>query len=180
MGASPVRLFESHWDSGVWPYVRIGLPGGRYLEIEFAAGVEFQNRVWIGIGNAPRVLLGYDSGHFSFPTMRIQEVLDLSLRMDTHPAVPLLLLPGAYLVEGEPFPSEAATQWLLRSPGFQDHYLAPLLHELARNMVSEQKWEFTEQRGWINNGRYSQRNPASGMSILGVDDYRLIRQFFSS
>ena len=91
------ELFQSYWDSGVWPYIRLALPGGRYIEVEYAAGVEFQTRVWVGFDHAPRVLVGYDSGHFSFPTMRIQEVLEVALRMDACPAAPTLLLAGAYL-----------------------------------------------------------------------------------
>ena len=82
-------------------------------------------------------------------------------------------------MEGEPFPSEVAGAWLRHSPGFETCYLAPVLHELSQNVVSELKWEYTEDRGWTNNWRYSQRNPSSGMSILGLDDYRLIREFFN-
>ena len=170
--------FQSQWDSGVWPFVRFGLPDRRYLEIEYAAGIEHQNRVWIGVADGPRVLLGYDSGHFSFPTMRIQEVLDLAERMDCHPAAPLLLLAGAYLVEDEPFPSDAAWRWLRQSPGFEDTYLDAVLKALAQNVVSGLRWESTENQGWINNWRYSQRNPTSTMSILSDEDFRFIREFF--
>lgn len=48
------ELFQSHWDSGVWPYVRLALPGGRYIEVEYATGVEFQTRVWVGFDRTPR------------------------------------------------------------------------------------------------------------------------------
>ena len=170
--------FESQWNAGVWPFVRFGLPNHGYVEIEFAAGIEYQNRVWIGASEGPRVLLGYDSGHFSFPTMRIQELLILADRMDCHPAAPLLLLAGAYLVEGEAFPLDAVTCWLQQSPGFQDKYLDVVLKGFAENVVPELRWESTENRGWINNSRYSQRNPASTMSILCHEDFQLIRDFF--
>jgi len=128
--------FQSQWDSGVWPFVRFGLPERHYVEIEYAASIEHQNRVWIGVEDGPRVLLGYDSGHFSFPSMRIQELMGLAERMDCHPAAPLLLLPGAYRVENEPFPSDAARRWLRQSPGFQDTYLDAVLKELSQNVAS--------------------------------------------
>jgi hypothetical protein len=170
--------FQSLWDSGVWPFVRFELPERRYVEIEYAAGIEQQNRVWIGAADGPRVLLGYDSGHFSFPSMRIEEVLSLAERMDCHPAAPLLLLAGSYLIENEPFPSDAASRWLRRSPGFQDRYLDAVLKELAQNVALGLKWESTEKLGWINNGRYGQRNPASTMSIISDKDFRFIGEFF--
>src|SRR5262249_20420217 len=52
--------FQRHWNSGDWPYVRFGLPDRCYVELEYAAGIEFQNRIWIGMTNGPHVLLGYD------------------------------------------------------------------------------------------------------------------------
>lgn len=172
-----VERFESQWDSGTWPFIRFGLPDDRYVEIEYAAGVEYQNRVWIGEGEGPRVLLGYDSGHFSLPTMRIQELQDIAERMDCHPAAPLLLLDGAYLVEGETFPFDAVTRWLRQSPGFRDHYLDVVLKGLTENVVPGLRWDSTENLGWINNWRYSQRNPESTMSILCDEDFHFIRNF---
>src|SRR5262249_15686988 len=129
------ECFQSHWASGFWPFVTFELPDRHYAEIEFAASIEHQIRVWIGVQDGPRVLLGYDSGHFSFPTMRIQEVVDLADRMECHPAAPLLLLSGAYLIEDEPFPMDAARRWLRHSPGFQEAYLDAVLSKLAGNVV---------------------------------------------
>jgi len=104
----------------------------------------------------------------------------VAAQMNSHPAAPLLLLEGAYLVEGELFPSDAVRRWLQSSPGFQDAYLTSVLHGLAQNVVSDLRWELTDHRGWTNNWIYSQRNPASGMSILGLDDYRFIREFLNA
>jgi hypothetical protein len=170
--------FQSQWDSGRWPFIRFGMPDNRYVEIEYAAGIEHQNRVWIGTGEGPRVLLGYDSGHFSFPTMRIQELLDIAGRMDCHPGASLLLLDGAYLVEGEPFPLDVVARWLRQSPGFQDAYLDAVLKGFAENVIPGLRWQSTKNQGWINNWEYSQRNPASAMSILCDEDFRFIRDFF--
>ena len=173
-----IERFQSQWDSGAWPFIRFGLQDDLYVEIEYAASIEYQSRVWIGTGEGPRVLLGYDSGHFSFPTMRIQELLDLAERMDCHPAASLLLLDGAYLVEGEPFPLDVVARWLRQSPGFQDTCLDVVLRGFAENVVPGLRWESTENRGWINNSQYSQRNPTSPMSILCDEDFQFIRNFF--
>ena len=172
------KRFQSHWNSGVWPYVRFDLNDGGYVEMEYAAGIEHQNRVWIGVTDGPRVLLGYDSGHFSFPSLRIQEVLELASRMNGNLAAPLLLLPGAYLTSAEEFPFESARQWLKDSPGFREEFMDAALAELAKNVVSKLVWEFSDDCGWINNWQYGQRNPASPMSILGPEDFRFIRDFF--
>jgi hypothetical protein len=173
------RIFKSNWSSGLWPYVRFGLPQRRYIEIEYAAGIEYQNRVWIGAEGGPRVLLGYDSGHFSFPSLRIRELVDLAMNIDGHPAAPLLLLEGAYLLEGEPFPAEQVERCLRQSPGFQETYLDLIVSGLGEHAVPGLSWTLTEDRGWINNWKYSQRNPASTMSILRLEDFGFIREFFS-
>lgn len=172
--------FETHWDAGVWPYVRFGWPGDRYIEIEFAAGIEHQTRVWIGRLEGPRVLLGYDSGHFSFPSLRIEEVLQIAERRHGHPAAPLLLLAGAYLRPSDEFPREAVRQWLKDSPGFQMEFMDTVLNQLSRRVVSKLAWEFSEDRGWTNNWRYSQRNPGSQMSILSDTDFHFIVEFFGA
>jgi hypothetical protein len=33
-------------------------------------------------------------------------------------------------------------------------------------------------RGWVNNGRYGQRNPNGAMSVLADGDFSFIRDFF--
>jgi hypothetical protein len=172
------ELFRSFWAAETWPYVRFGIPGRGYVEIEFAAGTEHQNRVWVGTANGPRVLLGYDSGHFSFPAFRVCEVLELAERMDGHPAAPLLLLPGAYLIEGQELPSEIVGGWVEKQPGFRRKYMELVLAELGKNVVSPLEWRFDEDFGWVNNWPYSQRNPSSTMSILRGEDFRFIQEFF--
>jgi hypothetical protein len=47
------RLFQHRWDAGIWPFVRMPVDGSRYVEIEYAAGIEYQTRVWIGEMTAP-------------------------------------------------------------------------------------------------------------------------------
>ena len=47
-----------------------------------------------------------------------------------------------------------------------------------RSVVPDVRWRNDEHLGWINNWRYSQRNPSSEMSLLSPDDFQSIRLFF--
>jgi len=171
------RLFERHWDAGVWPFVRLPAGESRYVEIEYAVDVEHQQRVWLGEGNR-RVLMGYDSGHFSFPAFRASEVLALANLITAHPSAPILLLPGAYLSAGETLAPEQVTKWLSVVPGIKTEFVAPIRASLLSHVVPEVQWRHDERLGWINNWAYSQRNPKSPMSILTDADFTFIRQFF--
>jgi hypothetical protein len=174
------RLFERHWKAGVWPFVRLLVDGSRYVEIEYAAGIEHQNRVWIGGGGGRRVLMGYHSGHFSFPSFRITEVLALANRIGAHPSAPLLLLPGAYMEAGEILSTETVTRWLTQMPGIRMEFIPLVLPPLLENSVPDLHWKMDERLGWINNWQYSQRNPQSPMSILTTDDFIFIHEFLGS
>lgn len=170
-----LAIYQSHWNAGVWPFVRFAIGHNRYAEIEYSAGIDYQNRIWIG-DSETRVLLGYDSGHFSFPALRLQEVLQIAEKVPGPNS--LLLLAGAYLQQAETLPADQVASWLRRSPGFQVRYLDAVVSELAKYVVKDLRWHFTETHGWINNSKYSQRNPDSPMSILSTEDFSLIREFF--
>lgn len=170
------RRFKALWDSRTWPFVQLPLTDSCYVELEYAAGVEYQTRVWIGEHGGRRVLLGYDSGHFSFPTFRIQEVLALADRMGGHPSAPLLLLPGAYLMTGEAFPTETVRRWVEQTPGLKMEFAQVIVDTLSKNVVGRLQWDFDETCGWINNWKYSQRNPKSPMTILSTEDFQFIRK----
>jgi len=171
------RLFERHWDAGVWPFVMLPLEGSRYVEIEYAAGVEHQERVWIGEVGGRRTLLGYYSGHFSFPSFRIMEVLALANRISSQPSVPLLLLPGAYMQANEFLPAEMVRRWVTQVPGIKTEFIPKVIAPLLENSVPQLYWKLDERLGWINDWQYSQRNPRSPLSILTADDFRFIQEF---
>ena len=164
------RLFQRHWDTGIWPFIRLHLDGSRYVEIEYAAGAEHQNRVWIGEIDTRRALLGYDSGHFSFPSFRIQEVLALADRMTGHPSAPPLLLPGVYRTTDDTLPAEMVESWLSQVPGIRREFIPLIVNQLLKNVIPKLRWNFAQPLGWTNNWQYSQRNPQSPMSILTTDD----------
>ncbi len=169
------RRFKALWETHAWPFVQLPLNDSCDVEVEYAAGAEYQTRVWIGEGGR-RVLLGYDSGHFSFPSLRIHEVLALADRMNGHPSAPLLLLPGAYLMNGEAFPSETVTRWVEQTPGLKTEFTRVIVDTLSKNVVGRLQWDLDESLGWINNWKYSQRNPESPMTILSREDFQFIRK----
>lgn len=47
------------------------------------------------------------------------------------------------------------------------------------NVGTDVLWEHDAQRGGINDGKYSQRNPQSRLSVLTADDFEYIQTFFS-
>lgn len=164
---------------GVWPYVRVELPSSRYIELEFAGGVQYQDRVWIGDGaGTRRVLLGYHSGHFSLPALRVEEVSWLARATDSA-ASNLLWLATAYVQEG--VESLAfATRLASRLPGILPDNAGAAAAALIDNLTFERlKWVEDGKLGWINNSSYSQRNPKSKLSVLKQADFTYIREFFS-
>jgi hypothetical protein len=175
-----VRFFKRHWDDGAWPFVRLALDDSRYLEIEYAEveEMEAQDRVWIGSGDGRRVLLGFESPHFSFPTLRMAELLMIANRLKEHRSTPLLLLRGAYLTAADKPPKDAIRTWLQLVPGIPPESIPDILAHVVKNVVPEVQWRKDPALGWINNGLYSQRNPKSKMSVLEKQDFQFIQWFF--
>jgi hypothetical protein len=173
------RLLELHWDAGVWPFVRLPI-NNRFVEIEFAADVELQERIWLVDSAGRRVLMGYHSGHFSLPSFRIAEVMKLQKSWIAHPSAALLLLPGAYICTDDTLPLDAVTEWVKKIPGIEAGYVPKLVESLLENRAPDLQWKLDERLGWINNSSYSQRNPDGPMSVLGLDDFRFIHQFLGN
>lgn len=169
---------DRHQEAERWPYIRVPLPGARYIEYEFAAGTEYQDRIWIGhLSGSERVLLGYHSGHFSLPALRLPEVIWLSEQSD-HAASSLLWLTAAYLETGS-YPLCLAEHLASHLPGLLPGQARPAARALLERLcVTDLRWRPDPLRGWINNWDYSQRNPTSALSILTAQDFAYIRDFF--
>jgi hypothetical protein len=163
---------------GRWPYIRLSLPESRYIELEMAASIEFQDRFWIGhLSGSERVLLGYHSGHFSLPAFRLEEVHWLAAHFEASPA-PLLWLSATYL-DGGVLPVAFAENLVSRIPGASRAGIRPLAEALLQNItVSDLVWSRHPTLGWVNNWSYSQRNPESPLSILSQSNFSYIRGFF--
>ena len=171
--------------SVAWPVFPLEIDSDRYVEVEWASGVEFQDRVWIGSrASAHRALLGYDSGHFSLPGLRPNELVWLLERLgqtSAHPASGLLLVSMCYVPEPDTLLTERLTSLCARIPGARFE----LAGTMAANMVERQlapagaRWERKAGLGWCSTWMYSQRNPQSPMSVLSEAEFGFIDQFFS-
>ncbi len=176
-----LQQFDKRYEEGIWPFVRINLDQQRYIEIEYAAGIEYQTRFWIGQGDR-RVILGYNSGHFSFPAFRIEEIMSLSSYWENTngAAAAILLLTGVYLPKVEPKYVEFISSLFAKLPGItkDSQIIAQAFAE--GSVVSRVKWKKDRKLGWTNNGEYSQRNPSSVMSTLSNSDFEFIDSFLPS
>lgn len=178
------QVLSPHIDSPTWPIFPLQIDRDRYVEIEYAGGAEYQNRVWIGSrASGQRALLGYDSGHFSLPGLRSSELIWLLGRLQQNTAYPasgLLLVPMCYLPQPDAPLTERLATLCARIPCAN----STLAGTMAANMIERQvvpgaKWERRLHFGWCSNWQYSQRNPASPMSVLAQTEFSFIDQFFS-
>ena len=166
-------------NQGIWPYIRVLLPSSRYIELEMAGGIEYQDRIWIGnLAGDQRVLLGYHSGHFSLPALRSEEVSYLAELTHSEPAN-FLWLSAAYLEDGAN-PLALATRLASRVPSLIKGKETIMAGALLRRMgVNGLAWVKDPACGWINNSPHSQRNPESHVCTLNQGDFEYIRQFFA-
>jgi hypothetical protein len=178
------QVLSPHIDSATWPIFPLRIDGDRYVEIEYAGGAEYQNRIWIGSrASGQRALLGYDSGHFSLPGLRTTELLWLLDRLEqgtAHPAAGLLLMPMCYLPKTDALLTERLATLCARIPGANPR-LAPAMaaNMVERQVVPDAKWERKPPFGWCSNWQYSQRNPEGPMSVLSQTEFSFIDQFFA-
>jgi len=169
---------EAHLRSGVWPFIRADLPDGRYIELEMACGAEYQDRIWIGhIPEDERTMLGYHSGHFSLPALRLAEAEWLA-NATSHAASGLIWLAAAY-VDRTKRPIELADRLALNVPGLRPESRRAYADALLAGLVVDDvTWTQDSTLGWINNSMYSQRNPDSRLSSLSKGGFRHIQSFF--
>jgi len=178
------QVLSPYFESPTWPIFPLQIDSDRYVEIEYAGGAEYQDRVWIGSRiSGQRALLGYTSGHFSLPGLRPIELIWLLARLEqiaTCPASGLLLAPMCYLSEANALLTEKITTLCARIPGANSRLAGTMAANMVeRQMVPNAKWERRPHIGWCSNWQYSQRNPESPMSVLAEADFGFIDQFFS-
>jgi hypothetical protein len=173
------EVFHRRYHQGTWPFVRLPVDRTRSIELEFAASVERQQRFWVGVGEE-RTLCGYDSGHFSLPAFRLEEVAWLLEQPGFAPrAGALLLLSGCFVNEATAELRRLVTPLLEAVPGASRARVPEMAAAFVEGRVVDGlAWTRDPERGWVNNWVYSQRNPQSRLSVLGEGDFEIIDEFF--
>lgn len=172
-------VLESAWNLGAWPFARLPVGSDAWVEVEFAADVEFQTRFRIGTESGARIQLGYDSGHFSLPALRWAEIAAIAKAGGERAA--MLMLPGCREGSIAAFDEKAAREMITRLPGFD----ASLASTAARSItahcaIEDLRWSRDQALGWINDSTYSQRNPKGLMTTLEPMDFEAVRRFFAA
>ena len=174
-----VERIQDPIERGVWPYLRVAVSSSKYIELEMAGGVEYQDRIWIGDASASaRALLGYHSGHFSLPALRVEELTHIAELTGWAP-VNLLWLSATYLEEDRDI-GPLVMRLVSGVPGLASEHREVMAEAFLEGLkVNGLKWLHDPTLGWINNWIYSQRNPQSLLSTLKSDDFAYIQRFFA-
>ena len=167
-------------ERGVWPYLRVAVSPSKYIELEMAGGVEHQDRIWIGDPSASaRALLGYHSGHFSLPALRVEELTHIA-ELTSWAPVNLLWLSATYLEDDRDI-GPLVMRLVSGVPGLASEHREVMAEAFLESLkVNGLKWVDDPTLGWINNWIYSQRNPQSLLCTLKSDDFAYIQRFFAS
>lgn len=170
---------HARWHDGAWPFLRVPLGGERYLEVEWAADAEYQTRIWAGIDAGTKLILGYDSGHFSLPAIRFAEFRAIA-RNAAAPHLALLAFPmcgeESYSADDRAFLQELVQEL----PGLRRAKAAEATDVLIEaRTLEESRWTNDPRWGWINDSPISQRNPDGLMNWNDDDDFARLRTFFA-
>lgn len=170
--------FMRHVEHGSPVFLRLPLVDDLYLEFEFAAEGEHQIRYWLG-DDGQRVLMGYQSGHFSLPAFRFVEIAAIAkhLSPELRPAA-VLLLPGSYSTSHSAEMREPILSWVQSVPFAKAHAEKITDTLLEQSVVEDAYWQHDTKLGWTASWMYSQRKPKGNWSVLSDDDFAFIQGFF--
>lgn len=121
-------------------------------------------------------LVGYDSPHFALPAFRWEEVVALGAQQPL--AFPLLVPAVAWPGTGEAM--AALVRCWREHPYVQPDDPSELARQIASRLypATELKWWHDSRLGWINDGRYSFRNPETSMCAFSAERFQRIGEFF--
>lgn len=177
-----VRHFASDSGPKPWPYFRVPVTADCFIEVEYAEAEEYQVRY--KLGDASRIVtLGYDSGHFSLPSLRWSELLRVAncLQGKERATAMLLMFPGIYVNGPEVLEAQAAVLCAFADLGlFQQGDPRKLVRNIVENRTSDSRWSQDPELGWVCEGMYAQRNPESKLCKLTPVDFRCIAGWFAA
>lgn len=166
-------------DAGCWPYLRAGVGGTKYVEVELTD--DHEQRFWIGDARAGRrVLLGIEGGHCELPALRPEELEWIVERLSDHQRLlGLFLAIGCYFPDyDEERPRALLRELARRVPGLRAGAVGALATDLlADRMTDESLWTRDAELGWVC--RTGRRDPHRAFDRLPAADFRIIREFFA-
>lgn len=159
------------------------------IEVEYSCTVEYQTRYKIITNNVGEsILMGYESGHFSLPGFRWQEIeriaschRQVSNSLSSAECL-LLLFPAVYVYDDdiEKVKDSLCQAWQQLGIVNEKHLSKLVSNIIANRTVESMLWQHSEEFGWINNSPYSQRNPDSKLSEMPKHGWMLIERFFQT
>ena len=123
-------------------------------------------------------LLGYNSAHFALPAFRWEEIEGIGAR---EPLAFTLLLPAVAWPGTEDALRTVERAWR-DHPFVRTKDAAGLAQQIADHLypATELKWWHDPGLGWINDGRYSFRNPKTRMGAFSRERFDRTREFFAA
>jgi hypothetical protein len=164
------------------------LPNQSSVEVSYMEGAEFQVRYGICSSAEQPILLGYQSGHFSLPAFRWEEIKQI---YQSHLAIAgsrsaaeclLLLFPSIYVCAED---SHDEIHHVVANAWQELGIISTDVDGLTRNIVTSltvgsHRWTQHPIYGWISNNSNCQRNPDSKLSALPESGWAKISLFFST
>ncbi|MEZ0295569.1 MAG: hypothetical protein ACAI35_03850 [Candidatus Methylacidiphilales bacterium] len=170
----PNQFYVDNLRSGC-PLFSKELPNGLSVQVVYSDVAEYQTRYSLRLPDGEKILLGYESAHFSLPAMRWEELVHIR---NAHASIStarsaaeclLLLFPSVYILAGDPVEEIrlALCQAWEELGIVQAGQIKNLTESIIRSHVyGEIQWKRHETFGWINTSMYSQRNPESRLSQM--------------
>lgn len=165
-----------------WPYFTVPIDASRFIEVEYAEGAEYQTRFKLG-DEQGSITVGYNSGHFSLPSLRWIELMQIAntcLETKHRCQSVLLLFPGIYLSEAECVDASRELEaCFAKLRLFEQSNRLQLVTNVVANCSISCSWRQDPQLGSVCDGIYAQRNPKSLLSNLRAEEFARIKRFFS-
>jgi hypothetical protein len=178
-----LREFDQRGPDEVWPYLEVSVRDEFTVQVEYA-GTTCETRFYINHLDWPEpVCLGYESGHFALPAFRWCEVAAIGRAgtgIDAAHAL-LLVFPAVWLGPKDARKAVQSTlveAWRALAVAKSER-LQEMVSQHIEHRTAEIRWWEDARLGWINDGRYSFRNPKTLMCDFEADRFTKVTAFFA-
>jgi hypothetical protein len=167
--------------------IAIDLPHSFMFQIVFADDIDYEERYLLQHPSWPEPeLLGYASGEFALPALRWREAFQIAMccfdpitTLRPSPMALALLFPAVWITSADDRNQLHATliaAW--QTLGFvRASAIEAFVSQIIRHQAIDIYWQYDSSLGWINDGRYSLRNPTTLMRQFDTNRFVRIAQF---